>query len=100
MTNNGKGSGKVCQRFIAEFQKGSKIKLNWDAEQNMIVYDHLESNIGDNAKRYSFVSDGTYDGLKWNGKYWRIVPNAIKFVTAPENYSKPVDEKIPSKVIK
>jgi hypothetical protein len=75
---------KICNRFIAEYQKDSHITLNWDNEQGMIIYDHLESTIGDNAKRYTFVSDGTYDGLRWNGKQWLIVPNAVQITNTPD----------------
>jgi hypothetical protein len=75
---------KICNRFIAEYQKDSHISMNWSKEENMIIYDHLESTIGDNAKRYSFVSDGTYDGLRWTGKIWQIVPNAIQITATPE----------------
>jgi hypothetical protein len=75
---------KMCNRFIAEYQKDSHISMNWSNEENMIIYDHLESTIGDNAKRYSFVSDGTYDGLRWTGKMWQIVPNAIQITATPE----------------
>ncbi len=100
MVGNKMSNGKVVNRFIAEYQKNSKIRLNWDAEQNMIVYDHLESSIGDNAKRYTFVSDGTYDGLKFNGRVWQIVPNAIPFVNTPDGSLPGIQNNLQSKIIK
>jgi hypothetical protein len=75
---------KIANRFIAEYQKESHISMNWSETEKMIIYDHLESTIGDNAKRYTFVSDGTYDGLRWNGRLWQIVPNAIQITATPE----------------
>jgi hypothetical protein len=87
---------KICNRFIAEYQKDSHISMNWSNEENMIIYDHLESTIGDNAKRYSFVSDGTYDGLRWTGKIWQIVPNAIQITTTPEGAA-PVQQAVQKK---
>jgi hypothetical protein len=85
-----RGNGKICNRFVAEYDRKSRIGLNWDNEKQMIVYDHLESSIGDNAKRYSFVPDGTYDALKWTGAGWRIVQNAVQILQlqdgqAPDN---------------
>ncbi len=68
---------KICNRFVAEYQKDSHISLNWDEVQGLIIMDHLESTIGDAAKRYTYVSDGTYDGLRWNGKMWQIIQNAV-----------------------
>jgi hypothetical protein len=75
-----KAKGKPCNRFVAEYDKRSRIGLNWDNEKQMIIFDHLESSIGDNAKRYSFVPDGTYDGLRWNDRGWKLISNAIQIL--------------------
>jgi hypothetical protein len=83
---------KIVNRFIAEYQLESHITLNYKPEENMIIYDHLESVIGDNAKRYTFVSDGTYDGLRWNGKNWTIVPNAVQVIPTAEGKAPIVTE--------
>jgi hypothetical protein len=83
---------KIVNRFIAEYQLESHITLNYKPEENMIIYDHLESVIGDNAKRYTFVSDGTYDGLRWNGKTWTIIPNAVQVVPTAEGKAPIVTE--------
>jgi hypothetical protein len=89
---------KVCNRFIAEYQKNSYITLNYNRESDMIVFDHLESTIGDNAKRYTFASDGTYDGLRWNGTFWQIVPNAVQITETPEGQA-PVQQGIDKKML-
>jgi hypothetical protein len=81
---NKSNTGKVAKRFVAEYQKDAKVQLNWDAEANMILFDHLESTSGDVSKRYSYAPDGTYDGLRFLNNVWRIVPNAIQVVNTPE----------------
>jgi hypothetical protein len=70
---------KLVKRFILEYNTMSAIGCNWDADRQMIVYDHLESSIGDLKKRYTFVPDGTYDGLTWDGKHWRVSNNVVQF---------------------
>ncbi len=71
---------KTCNRFIAEVQKGNKITMNYNPEVDLIVYDHLESSIGDKNRRNTFISDGSYDGLKWVGNGWQIVYNTVPIV--------------------
>jgi hypothetical protein len=88
---------KIVNRFIAEYQLESHITLNYKPEENMIIYDHLESVIGDNAKRYTFVSDGTYDGLRWNGRTWNIVPNAVQVIPTAEGKAPIVTEAVQRK---
>jgi hypothetical protein len=82
---------KLVNRFVYEYQKGSSATLNWNAEAGIVIMDHLESTIGDFSKRYTFVGDGAYDGLQWNGKNWLIVPNAINIIPTAEN-NVPVQE--------
>jgi hypothetical protein len=70
-----------CKRFVLEYDQMSKVSLNYDATRQTIIYDHLESTTGDNAKRSTFVPDGTYDGLTWTGKEWRINTNIVNINT-------------------
>jgi hypothetical protein len=90
-------ANRVPKRFFAEYQKDAKVQLNWDNEAGLIIFDHLESSTGDFSKRYSYVPDGTYDGLKWTGSGWKIIPNAIAVVNTPESQV-PVNLNLPKKV--
>ena len=76
---------KICNRFLLEYQKDSKASLNWDTQYNTIIFDHLESNVGDPAKKYTNVPDGTYDGLKWNGTIWRLKRNVVQITEINQN---------------
>jgi hypothetical protein len=77
MSPNKKGH-PVCNRYILYYQKDTRVSFNLDTELDMIIHDHLESSNGDPAKRTTLAPDGTYDGLKWNGTGWLLVPNAVK----------------------
>ncbi len=69
---------KQPMRFILEYQKGSKVSMNYDKELDQIVFDHCESQIGDPAKKYTYIPDGTYDGLKWDGQQWMMSENIVQ----------------------
>ena len=63
------------KRLILEYKKNASPRLVYDAEQNMIIYEHLipEHEGDDPKKRYTYVGDGDYEGLKWeNGKWVHI----------------------------
>jgi hypothetical protein len=90
-------ANRPANRFVIEYQKDAKVQLGWDEEVGMLVYDHLESTIGDPSKKSTFAPDGTYDGLKWVGNGWRIMTNVVKL--APQSESTiPVNNSAPKKV--
>jgi hypothetical protein len=72
-----RGKAKECKRVLVEYEKGSKVALNLEKSNGQIIFDHCESQIGDPAKKYTYVPDGTYDGLKWNGSRWVMSENVV-----------------------
>ena len=75
---------KTHMRFILNYQKGSKVSLNYDKEKDMIIYDHCESSVGDPHKKNTYVPDGTYDGFKWDGRYWQQYRNVVQIQQLPD----------------
>jgi hypothetical protein len=73
-----RGKRRNTNRFVLEYQKGSKVSLNFDKETDQIIMDHCESQIGDPAKRYTYIADGTYDGLSWDGNKWNMSENVVQ----------------------
>ncbi|MBK7763774.1 MAG: hypothetical protein IPI46_10460 [Bacteroidetes bacterium] len=73
-----RGKRKKTNRFVMEYEKAAKVSLNYDKESGQIIFDHCESQIGDPAKKYTYVPDGTYDGLKWNGNEMVMNENVIQ----------------------
>lgn len=70
-------------RFILEYQKQARVSLNYDKEKDFIIYDHCESSVGDYKKKNTYVPDGTYDGLQWDGRYWTQKTNVIQIQALP-----------------
>jgi hypothetical protein len=64
-------------RLALEYKKESRLKLNWDKEQNMIIYDHLSSENGFVNQRKTYVPDGDYEGLKWENGKWIHLPKVM-----------------------
>ncbi len=60
----------TLSRLVVEYKKEARLKLNWDEEQQMIVYDHTSSENGFINQRKTHVPDGDYEGLKWEKGKW------------------------------
>lgn len=79
-------------RFILEYKKGVAVKLNWDNERNLIIFDNLASQINDPNRKYTYVPTGQYDGLRWGGnEMWEYIPNLIP-ITELNDGEAPTDE--------
>jgi hypothetical protein len=60
-------------RFIMEYKKNASPRLTFDPDMDMIIYEHLISETGEPEKKYTYIPDGDYEGLKWiNGKWVHI----------------------------
>lgn len=74
---------KGITRYIMTFKKASSPKLNYDPEMDMIVLEHLVSESGEPEKKYTYIPDGDYDGLKWKNGKWVFVKKLFT-ETTPE----------------
>lgn len=64
---------KAMARYVMEYKKNSSPRLTYDPEQDMIIYEHLISESGEPNKKYTYIPDGDYEGLKWiDGKWVHI----------------------------
>ncbi len=57
-------------RYIMEFKKDASPRLTYDPDQDMIIYEHLISESGEPQKKYTYIPDGDYEGLKWMDGKW------------------------------
>lgn len=58
------------RRLILEYKKNASPRLIFDTDQDMIIYEHLISETGETQKKYTYVGDGDYEGLKWKDGKW------------------------------
>ena len=61
---------KFSSRLILEYKKNAGPRLTYDADQDMIIYEHLISESGEPQKKYTYIPDGDYEGLKWKDGKW------------------------------
>ncbi|MEO6819527.1 MAG: hypothetical protein ABI266_00300 [Ginsengibacter sp.] len=66
-------------RYIMEFKKDASPRLIYDPEMDMIVFEHLISETGEQEKKYTYIPDGDYEALKWRDGKWvyieKLFPN-------------------------
>jgi hypothetical protein len=79
-------------RLILEYKKNASPRLVYDKEQNMIIYEHLVSETSENKKKYTYIGDGDYEGLKWKDGKWVHVDKVFTQTT------KEGDEPIPNPI--
>ena len=61
---------KSFARYIMEYKKNASPRLTYDSEMDMIIYEHLISETGEPNKKYTYIPDGDYEGLKWSDGKW------------------------------
>lgn len=66
------------QRFNIEYKKEGRVRLMYDEEKDLILFDHLISESNEPEKKYSYIPDGDYEGLKWENGKWVHNPNPLQ----------------------
>lgn len=61
---------KYRARYVMEYKKNASPRLTYDADQDMIIYEHLISESGEPQKKYTYIPDGDYEGLAWRDGKW------------------------------
>jgi len=72
---------KNMSRYVMEYKKNAAPRLTFDNEMNMIVFEHLISQTGEAQKKYTYIPDGDYEGLKWKDGKWVYVEKIFNQVT-------------------
>jgi hypothetical protein len=61
------------QRLFFEYAADGSIKVNWDEQYKMILFDHLIPIPSPHARGITFVTDGSYDALVLEKGVWKFV---------------------------
>jgi len=83
---------KSFARYIMEYKKNASPRLTYDPEMGMIIYEHLISETNEPGKKYTYIPDGDYEGLKWKDGKWVHIQKVFDQKT-PEG-QEPVPEPI------
>ncbi|MEO9020510.1 MAG: hypothetical protein ABI237_15760 [Ginsengibacter sp.] len=87
---------KSLARYILEYKKEAAPRLNYDNNMDIIIYEHLISETGEPQKKYTYIPDGDYEGLKWKDGKWVHIEKIFNQVTPegkPPTPSPILDEK-------
>ena len=57
-------------RFVLEYKKEAKARVNYDEDAGMIIFDHLISESNETQNKYTLIPDGSYEGFRWLGGKW------------------------------
>jgi hypothetical protein len=70
-------------RFLLEFKKDGRARMNYDQDLNLIVFDHLISEKNRPWDKMTLISNGDYEGFQWKEGKWVHVANI--FANQPNN---------------
>lgn len=73
-------TGATDQRLLLEYTSEAKVRLNWDEQYQMILFDHLIPMANPYTGGMMNVPDGSYDGLKWEKGRWVFVDKVFNDV--------------------
>lgn len=79
-------------RFLLEYKKDARAKLVYDPELQMIVFDHLTSETGNQQNKYSLIPDGSYEGFTWKNGKWVHVDDI--FANMPQDGKTPTPQPV------
>ena len=60
-------------RVYVQYSADAKVKMNWDEQYQMILYDHLIPFPSPYGREMTNVPDGSYDGYKLDKGRWKYV---------------------------
>ncbi|MDN3656628.1 hypothetical protein QWZ08_13370 [Ferruginibacter paludis] len=71
----------AVSRYIMEYKKSTGPRLTYDADLDMIVFEHLESESNEPKKKWTLIPDGDYEGFKWKNGQWIHVEKVFNQIT-------------------
>jgi hypothetical protein len=72
-------------RYIMEYKKESSAKLNYDEEMGIIIAEHLVSETKEPQKKWTYVTDGDFEGFKWTNGKWVFIDNVRNYKSRDPN---------------
>lgn len=86
---SGFGYNNKMARFVMEYKKQASPRLTYDADLDMIIFEHLVSESNQPNKKWTLIGDGDYEGFKWTDGKWVYVNKVFNEVTAEGNAPMP-----------
>lgn len=67
------------QRYLLEYKKDARARVQYDEELGMIIFDHLVSESNEPQKKYTLIPDGDYEGFQWKNGQWQHIDKVFDF---------------------
>lgn len=77
-------------RVMLEYSSEAKVRLNWDEQYKMILFDHLIPFQSPYTGTVTYVPDGSYDGYKLEKGRWKFVDKVFNDVMEEAPRPEPV----------
>ena len=84
------GTAAGEQRIILEYFSEAKVRLNWDEQYEMILFDHLIPIRNPYTNGVTNVPDGSYDGYKFEKGRWILQEKVFRDVMEEAPRPEPV----------
>ena len=68
-------------RFLLEYKKDGRARVQYDEEMDMILFDHLISESNEPNKKSTLIPDGDYEGFKWKNGKWIHINKVFNLIT-------------------
>ena len=69
----------------SRYKKNAAPRLTFDKDMGIILYEHLISESNEVKKKYTYIPDGDYEGLKWKDGKWVHIEKVFNQIT-PEGH--------------
>lgn len=79
-------------RLVFEYAAEGSIKVNWDEQYKMVLFDHLIAIPSPTGNGIAYVTDGSYDGLKYEKGFWNYVSQVFHDVMKDAPRPEPILE--------
>jgi hypothetical protein len=66
-------------RFLLEYKKDGRARVQFDEEMDMIIFDHLISETNEPKKKHTLIPDGDYEGFIWKNGRWVHIDKVFEF---------------------
>ena len=66
-------------RFLLEYKKDARARVQYDEETGIIIFDHLISESNEPQKKYTLIPDGDYEGFEWKNGQWLHIDKVFDF---------------------
>lgn len=77
-------------RLLFEYLSGAGVRVNWDEQYQMVLFDHLIPMPNPYGPGMAYVPDGSYDGLKFEKGRWKYIEKVFKDVMSEAPRPEPI----------